>query len=337
MARTKVGLVGASGETGASILNGLLEDGSFEIIALVRPSSMSRPSNVALKDSGIELRALDLDNDSQDKIVAALEGIEILLSAVGAPGQLSQLPLATAAKTAGVKRFVPCGYVTVIPPGGVHILRDQKEEVYNLTRRLNLPYTFIDCGWWYQISFPKLPSGKIDYAVMVDNPICGKGDVPSALTDLRDVGRYVAKVIRDERTLNKMVLVYDEVWTQKEVWDLLEKVAGEKVERKYVSQEELEGRLGEYKKAAEADPTDFMKMLHVVETQYLLSWGVRGDNTPEYAKYLGYITSKELYPDFKPLKLEDFARELVAGEAKEIYVEMKAMMKAAFEKQQQQQ
>lgn len=39
--------------------------------------------------------------------------------------QLAQKNLAAAAKEAGVKRFVPCFFATICPPGGVMILRDE--------------------------------------------------------------------------------------------------------------------------------------------------------------------------------------------------------------------
>jgi len=65
---------------------------------------LSKPATTALKDRGVEIRSLDLAKGSQDEIVAALKGIEILVSGVGPLGQLEQIPLATAAKKAGVKR-----------------------------------------------------------------------------------------------------------------------------------------------------------------------------------------------------------------------------------------
>lgn len=115
------------------------------------------------------------------------------------------------------------------------IVCEQKEVVYNHTKKLFLPYTILDVGWWYQIAFPRLPSGKIDYAVGIpDNGIPGDGNVPSALTDLRDIGKYAAKIITDDRTLNKMVLAYNEEWSPNQVYDLLEKLSGEKLTRKYV-------------------------------------------------------------------------------------------------------
>lgn len=83
---------------------------------------------------------------------------------------------------------------------------------------------------------PRLPSGSIDYAVMqAAEGIAGDGNVPIALTDVRDIGPYVARIITDPRTLNRMVLAYNEVLTQNQVYDLLEALSGEEPERQYVS------------------------------------------------------------------------------------------------------
>lgn len=61
------------------------------------------------------------------------------------------------------------------------------------------------------------------------------GNVPVALTDLRDVGPYTARIISDPRTLNRMVFAYNEVLTFNQMYDIAEKVSGEKLHRKYVS------------------------------------------------------------------------------------------------------
>lgn len=57
----------------------------------------------------------------------------------------------------------------------------------------------------------------------------------SAITDVRDIGTYVARIIADPRTLNHMVFAYNELITQNQVYDLLEKMGGEKVKRNHVS------------------------------------------------------------------------------------------------------
>ncbi|OAA71700.1 isoflavone reductase family protein [Akanthomyces lecanii RCEF 1005] len=180
MLRTKVVIVGAAGETGTSITNGLLE------------------------------RATE-----SEKLVKLLTGVDVVIAALGWTNQLDQIPLVTAAKAAGVRRFVPCGFITVAPPKCVMWLREQKDEVYNHIRKLYLPYTFIDVGFWYQFATPKLASGRIDYAIMNPgaNVFVGDGNASSAITDLRDIGRYVARIILDPRTLNKMVFACNELLT----------------------------------------------------------------------------------------------------------------------------
>jgi hypothetical protein len=50
-------------------------------------------------------------------------------------------------------------------------------------------------------------------------------------------------------------------------------------------------------------------------SEYQNSKYLRGDNSPENAKYLGYIDATELYPDFKPIKFEQYLTELLAGKA----------------------
>jgi len=53
--------------------------------------------------------------------------------------------------------------------------------------------------------------------------------------------------------------------------------------------------------------------------QYLYCEWFRQDNLPEPAKYLGYLSSKDLYPDFEPIKYVDYVDEVVQGKGKSIY------------------
>lgn len=106
----------------------------------------------------------------------------------------------------------------------------------NHIKKIYLPYTVIDVGLWYQGSLPSLPSGKIDYALKFPATIVAEdGSHATCLTDLRDVGRYVEKVITDDRTLNKYVFAYNEIWTQEQIHSHLEKLSGEKPKRDVVS------------------------------------------------------------------------------------------------------
>jgi hypothetical protein len=58
----------------------------------------------------------------------------------------------------------------------------------------------------------------------------------------------------------------------------------------------------------------------VVGLEYAYSKFVRGDNSPEYAKYLRYLDSSDLYPEFVPRSFETYAKELLDGKAAKIYI-----------------
>jgi hypothetical protein len=53
--------------------------------------------------------------------------------------------------------------------------------------------------------------------------------------------------------------------------------------------------------------------------QYNLSKYIRRDNTPENAKYLGYLDAKELYSDFKPVSFREYVAELIDGKGQKPY------------------
>ena len=62
----------------------------------------------------------------------------------------------------------------------------------------------------------------------------------------------------------------------------------------------------------------------VVARQYVRSWGIRGDNTPEKAKELGYLDARELYPELQTLSWKGYVRELVDGKVRAPYSERKS-------------
>ncbi|KAF4454814.1 isoflavone reductase P3 [Fusarium albosuccineum] len=317
----KVAIVGASGETGQSIVIALIQSAQdFAITVLVRPESVEKPEIQRLKTHDVEVVSLDLEGPHKE-LVQALAGQEVVISCVIPFSAETQISLANAAKAAGVKRFVPSAFGPVCPPEGVLILREIKQTVLNHIQKIYLPYTVIDVGWWYQSSNPRLPSGKIDYALKFPvSHLAGDGNLPSALTDLRDIGRYVERIITDPRTLNKSVFVYNEVLTQEQIFSKLEEVSGETIPRDYLKEDNI--RQGEDAARAryEQDPS-VPNLLGLSTAQYFNSIWLRGDNLPESASYLGYLDGKELYPDFKFVSYSEYAKELVAGKAKGVYMD----------------
>ncbi|KAH7010472.1 hypothetical protein EDB80DRAFT_611341 [Ilyonectria destructans] len=309
----KVAIVGASGETGRSIVDGLVNsDVHFEITALVRPSSLEKPRVKDLKARSIHVVSANLQGP-QDELINILKGIDVVISAIHYQSLSDEIPLSIAAKAAGVKRYVPCFFATVAPRG-VMYLRDSKEDILDHIKRLYLPYTVVDVGWWYQITLPRVPSGRFDYALLApNNTVFAGGNVSIAFTDVRDIGKYVARIISDPQTLNKKVFAFTETKTQKQVFELVEKVSGERLERTEVSAADIELKLDEVRKSNTLDEMQ-------ANYEYCNSWGVRGDNSPDHARYLGYLIAEDLYPGFKGRSLETFVRDIVDGKGKKVWV-----------------
>jgi uncharacterized protein YbjT (DUF2867 family) len=289
----------------------------------MRPQSLSKPSTLALSSRGFPLLAIDTSAPIDPNV---LRPFTTIISAVDNFGNAAQSALASAAKTAGVKRFVPCGFTTIAAPGGAMKIRDDKEAAYAHIFQLKLGYTIIDVGFWHQMSYPRVPSGRLDYSFLSIMPpnavVYGSGDAKNLLTDVRDVGNYVARIVKDPRTLNKRVFTWSDELSQKEIFEIVERVTGEKVERTYVSEEEIVKGAREAREAYAKDKstvqTEVVRRLYGAE--YWLSKFVSEDNTRENALYLGYLDARELYPDFKPISFEDVIKEAVEGNAVKLYV-----------------
>ncbi|KAH8881340.1 NAD(P)-binding protein [Thozetella sp. PMI_491] len=312
----RVAVLGASGETGCSIVNGMLESPTdFEITSLTRPASINSPANAKLKDRGVKIVGVDLKGP-EDAVAELLQGIDIVISAVNWQGLGDQIPLANASKKAGVKRFIPCNFATVCPPRGVIPIREEKERIIDHIKTLYLPYTVIEVGWWFQLHIPSVPSGRTEKAIMIPgNTIAGSGDVPWALTDLRDIGPSVARIIVDDRTLNRRVFVYGDLLSQNQSIAAMEKVTGEKIETSHITEEEIRQALLGVEEGPNA-------VLQAIGLYYWLTQGIRGDNTPEAARYLGYLFARELYPDLKYRSLESFYQEILDGKIERVFMDV---------------
>lgn len=88
----------ASGNTGKIIIDGLLSSTKFNITVL------SRKESKATYPQGITVRTTDF---SETDLVSALQGQDVVISALGVEGFGQQQTIVDAAARAGVKRFLP--------------------------------------------------------------------------------------------------------------------------------------------------------------------------------------------------------------------------------------
>ncbi|KAI4520311.1 NAD(P)-binding protein [Schizophyllum commune Loenen D] len=306
--KPRVVVVGATGATGTSIVNGLLESGNFRVAAIVR--TPTKPAVVDFKNRGVEvLVCSDLTTATHAELVKLLDGADILVSTVHAMMLDAQRPLFAAAKEAGVKRVVPDDFSSHAPPGAM-LLNDkatlQKLAVRDYIRSLGLGHTFVEVGFWYESLLPYPPSYKGNPIAEMSYLYRGPGDVPTAVTALASIGTFVARIIADPRTLNQTVFVYDDHVTTADLFRIAEAKCGDAEGLRKItvrlSAEDLQKQIAETTAGgAKAEPLRWF-------AEYGYSLFVRGDNTVEQAKKDGALDAKELYPDLYPRKsVEEFA------------------------------
>ncbi|KAK0380166.1 hypothetical protein CLIM01_02468 [Colletotrichum limetticola] len=307
----KVAVFGAVGESGGIIVNGLLKSTSpsFEVTALARPSSISKPAYEELRKRGVNAIVVDLDKP-EIEIANTLRGFEIVVASVHPAGIASQITLARAAKLAGVQRFIPSAFAMAVSPTAkpsifimsVSDVQLQKELVYAELRAIDLPFTIIDVGWWYHGFIPQLASGRTDYTVVLPeflrNLVPGDGNMPTHVVDCADIGKLIPRIIVDPRTINQKVMASSATMSFNEMFAIAEELSKKKVMKK-----DLQG-----------SPQNALAAIGKFCLEYYYSSFIDGDNSPDGVSRLGYLLAADLYPDFQPASFQDFLLEVFKGD-----------------------
>ncbi|EIN05580.1 NAD(P)-binding protein [Punctularia strigosozonata HHB-11173 SS5] len=307
---------GGTGATGSSIVDGLVKRGHFDVGILTRPASASKPAVLALKDKGVQVRVGDAATDDVETLAKALSGAEVLISAVSAYALQYQYRLFDAAKVAGVKRVVPCDFGTYTPRG-VRAMADLKYAIRDYIDSLGIGHTYIDVGWWMQLSVPYPSYVKPNFVTELLRSFAGEGDKKNALTGLHDIGKFVARIVEDPRTINQYVFVWGEERTGAECWAVAQRIYGEDLESRKVrlSGEDLLRTAKEAKEKIAADPSaaGFEANVNLSQSEYQYSMHIRGDNTVANAKAAGALDARELYPDVEVTSFEEFVKQFYAN------------------------
>lgn len=164
--------------------------------------------------------------------------------------------------------------------------------------------------------------------------IPGDGNMKTCWVDNLDIGRFITKVIVDDRTLNKKVMAHGEALSMNEVYDIVEEMTGEKPERKYVSHsrpyartlesrwvtrngqwssEQLDASIKQLQAMTQGPNVDYMTLVGKFWLEYYYSSFIDGDNSPEGVERLGFLWAKDLYPNLKPTTFRDFFQDIMDG------------------------
>ena len=211
------------------------------------------------------MRIIDVASAAPTELKAALAGVDYIVSGVASEVLEIQRPLFRAAKEAGVKRIIPSDFGTACPPGvrnlhdkvGPHIpivprlaltsrCRAQKLAIRDYIQNLGIPYTFVEIGWWTQLVFPTPPSVQVT-PLMDTCVVYGTGSRKCAVTNIANVGGYVARILQDERTINQTVFVWEHEINTDEIWDIVQRTAEDSAaivaKKSHVSEPVLSPRL----------------------------------------------------------------------------------------------
>lgn len=105
--------------------------GQFQVTALVRPDSASKPVYEDLAKRSATIKIFDLKDVKA--ITPLLAGEDVVVSCLIILQKAEEEALIDASHAAGVGRFVPSFFATVCPRGDILLLRDVKEEILDKT------------------------------------------------------------------------------------------------------------------------------------------------------------------------------------------------------------
>ncbi|KAL0952363.1 hypothetical protein HGRIS_006642 [Hohenbuehelia grisea] len=285
----------------------------FDVSGTVRPSSISKPNVEVLRNSGVTIVPLDWQTAPASELEALFAGVDTVISTCTGFAIPDQTKLVDAAKVAQVKRFIPCHWGTVCPRGGMK-LEDMKRAISDYIVKVGVPYTIITVGFWYEVLFPPVPPyvpPVPEYAEFADlvYQTVGTGNVKTAGVNREHVGKFVARIIDDEGTINKGVLANEDELTINEVWDIAEKYVPGKISplRVRVSQPIPKSFLlvlMDWQYLLQLSDDEVKKQLKEGEgklaqfyLEYMKSAFIEGHNTEAAAREAGWIIARERYPD----------------------------------------
>ncbi|KAF4999915.1 hypothetical protein FGRMN_2153 [Fusarium graminum] len=217
-------IVGASGNTGRIIMDGLTSSSKFNITVL------SRKESKATFSPGVTVRATDF---SEADLVNALKGQDVVISALGIEGFAQQQKIVDAAVSAGVKRFLPSEFSSSSEDPVVLQLVPLFEQKKNLIEYLKskekygLSWTGLATGLLFDWG---LVNGFLGFDIKNRSAtIWDDGNKKFTLTNERRLSEAVVSVLKHpEETRNRYLYIYSVVTTQYEILKALETASGDK-------------------------------------------------------------------------------------------------------------
>eukprot|EP00276_Gloeochaete_wittrockiana_P004876 CAMPEP_0184645436 /NCGR_PEP_ID=MMETSP0308-20130426/1905_1 /TAXON_ID=38269 /ORGANISM="Gloeochaete witrockiana, Strain SAG 46.84" /LENGTH=317 /DNA_ID=CAMNT_0027074419 /DNA_START=94 /DNA_END=1047 /DNA_ORIENTATION=+ len=291
-----VAIAGATGGVGEKIATAILKSKLFEVKILVRAASVTGEKKKQVDDLvKLGAKLVTFATESLEEAVKCLTGVEVVVSALSGTGLGYQPTLIQAAKTAGVKLFIPSDYgIDIYSPDTMAKIKGTMVEGFfapklaaiETLKKVGLDYTivlngfFTDTTFFDWIGFDALGSGKV--------LIAGDGKSKISFTSRDDVAKYIVEILKNaDKYKNKIVKVSGDHKSYDEVVKTFEDSLGKKLEVTYKP-------LPDLKKEVAALPHPYANIPLVL--QLALAWDICSvdfqNNNKEFA--------------VKPITVKDF-------------------------------
>ncbi|KAL6211541.1 hypothetical protein ACLB2K_016765 [Fragaria x ananassa] len=273
--KSRVLIIGATGNLGHHLVNASLHF-SHPTFALVRPDSFSDPhKSQYLQDlsvagvtllqvsfslvpliqfsllkafkSSVNSICLSLFSlEDEDSLVKAVKQVDVVICSVQAKQVLHQKLLIQVIKNAGsIKRFIPSEFG--LDPDKTQIsgmdynFYSNKAEIRRLVEADGIPYTFVSCNFYTSYLLPSLVQPGLKVPPRDKVTIFGDGNTKGVFVKEVDVAAFTIRALDDPRTLNKVLYLRPpgNVYSLNELVELWESKIGKKLEKVFVSEEEL--------------------------------------------------------------------------------------------------
>ncbi|XP_009378524.2 probable pinoresinol-lariciresinol reductase 3 isoform X2 [Pyrus x bretschneideri] len=290
--KSRVLIIGVTGNLGHHLAQAALQF-SHPTFALVRPSTFSDPHKShklhSLSSAGVTLLQGSLEDE--ESLMAAVKQVDVVICAVSAKQVLHQKLLIQVIKQAGcIKRFIPSEFgldpdKTRIS-GMDHNFYEQKAEIRRFVETSGIPYTYISCNFYMSYLLPQLVQPGLKVPPRDKVTIFGDGNTKGVFVKESDVAAFTIRALDDPRTLNKVVYLRPQgnVYSMNELVEIWESKIGKKLDKVFVSEEELLERV------KETPYPDNMEMV------FIYSAFIKGDQTYFDIESSGGVDGTKLYP-----------------------------------------
>ncbi|WWC61188.1 uncharacterized protein I303_103768 [Kwoniella dejecticola CBS 10117] len=241
-----IGHIGYSGLVGKSILTNLLEHhkaGKVRLVVLYREGS-----DLSQIPDDVEKRLVQLDDSGAEQNKKAVEGLEVLLSTVGAAGLKAQTYLIDALEgSKALKTFVHSDFGTnwsakELEAPGLAVIK-VKEHVVEHAEKKGVPITNIRVGAFDVYVF-KFQAGGTDIKGNKQQIFRNSLKNPLRITSIPYLGYATAQLLlKPQQLVNQTIQLYDFSPTGQDFVDALTKINGSQAVITHYSEEQYQADL----------------------------------------------------------------------------------------------